>query len=158
MSIRHRDPGLLAGQYPASSKPTLSASFVAPDLRRPALGREAAIRVGGGGLFAVALLGAGAWWAMRGRGESRGLSYPPQPCGLPYEKFRSGWTFANAYEHVAWGRGDGPRTITKKTVLREMGKLKREEWQRYRTECEVASEIDAEREAIRADDGDTSWP
>lgn len=77
--------------------------------------------------------GAGAAW---GR-QLDELEYPPQPCGLDYERFRGGWTYGQAYEHVAWGRGDAPRTITPGVVKREMGRLKRAEYERYQADCEA---------------------
>jgi len=80
-----------------------------------------------------------------------GLAYPPQPCGLPYKEFRSGWSFRDAYEHVAWARGDEPRTVTQRTVVRELAKLKRAEFQRYQDDCAAGDEGEY------ADEGDTSF-
>jgi len=80
--------------------------------------------------------------------KGKGLGFPPQPCGLSYKDFKSGWTFKQAYEHVAYGRGEGPRTITQRTVLREMNALKRAEYDRYQQSC------DATPRAKRASDCD----
>lgn len=67
------------------------------------------------------------------------LGFPRQPCGLSYKDFRSGWTYADAYEHVAYGRGEGPRTITQRTVLRELNALKRAEFERYQANCDASA-------------------
>jgi hypothetical protein len=69
----------------------------------------------------------------------KGLGYPAQPCGLSYKDFRGGWAFRDAYEHVAWARGEGPRTITQRTVLRELAKLKKLEYERYLEACAATS-------------------
>jgi hypothetical protein len=79
--------------------------------------------------------------ARKGQGprKGQGLGYPPQPCGLSYKDFRAGWAFRDADEHVAWARGEGPRTITQRTVLRELAKLKRLEYERYQDDCSLGS-------------------
>ena len=69
------------------------------------------------------------------RSRRRGLGYPPQPCGLSYKDFRGGWTYADAYEMVAYGRGDTPRTVTQNVVRRMLSKLKRDEYDRYNDDC-----------------------
>jgi len=87
-----------------------------------------------------------------------GLAYPPQPCGLPYKEFKSGWTYRDAYEHVAWGRGEGPRTVTQRTVLREMAKLKKDEYQRYKDDCAIGDGgARDDDEGEYAEEGDTSF-
>lgn len=64
------------------------------------------------------------------------IGYPSgQPCGLDYKSFRSGWTFKDAYEHVAYGRGEGYRTITPNVVRRELSRLKKLEFERYNEDC-----------------------
>jgi len=71
--------------------------------------------------------------------KPKGLGYPQQPCGLSYEQFRSGWRYADAYEFIAF-RPES-KGVSQKAVLREMGKLKRAEFERYRDECEGAAAV-----------------
>ena len=87
------------------------------------------------------------------------LAYPAQPCGLPYRDFKSGWLYKDAYEHVAYGRGEGPRTITQRTVLRQMSRLKKDEYQRYKDDCAIGSREapEGEDEGVYAEEGDTSF-
>lgn len=80
--------------------------------------------------------------------DLHGLSYPSQDCGKSYEDFRSGWTFKEAYEHVAYQQRDTPRTITRNVVARELGKLKRSEYERYLADCEGQA-IYEQAEAVR---------
>lgn len=68
-------------------------------------------------------------------GKRSKLGFPPQPCGLSYKDFRAGWKYRDAYEMVAYGRGEGPRTITPRTVQRELRKLKQAEYERYLESC-----------------------
>jgi hypothetical protein len=65
------DPSSLAAQYPTSAKPSLPASFVAPNLTRQNVSPGA---VGAGGLVVIGLGAAALWWASsRGdRSRSRG--------------------------------------------------------------------------------------
>lgn len=67
--------------------------------------------------------------------RSKALGYPPQPCGLPYGKFRGGWTFQEAYEQIAWGTG---RRVSTKQVRGAMRDLKQLEFERYTEECSTA--------------------
>jgi len=91
----------------------------------------------------------------------KGLGYPAQACDLAYPKFKSGWTYQDAYEQVAWGRGDAPRTITRRVVLRQLAKLKRDEFTRYQKDCTLgarfARKAAEEREGEYAEEGDTSF-
>ena len=91
------------------------------------------------GLLALGAAAAGGAYAVKRYRKRRGLgalNYPPQPCGLDYKSFRGGWDYAAAYENVAWGRGDAPRTVTPGVVKREMGRLKKAEFERYKADCE----------------------
>ena len=79
--------------------------------------------------------------------KSQGLAYPPQGCNLNYDKFRSGWTFKEAYEHLAYRRDDNGRSFSpsKKRIIGEMAKLKREEYERYLEDCQSATKTECRR-------------
>lgn len=94
--------------------------------------------------------------------------YPPQPCGKSYEDFRVGFTYKDAYDQVAFGRPQEEgtyRTIGQSTVLRQLGRMKRDAYDRYREDCEAQAEYEREqafggREGEYADDSgefDTSF-
>jgi hypothetical protein len=57
-----------------------------------------------------------------------------QVCDLTYRDFRSGWTYKDAYEHLAWGR-ESQWSPGRRAVLRHMAKLKRDEWEQHQTAC-----------------------
>lgn len=65
------------------------------------------------------------------------LKYPPQPCGLPYDKFRSGWSFREAYEALAYRKDAQGRTFapSQGRIKGALSKLKRQEFERYQAEC-----------------------
>lgn len=68
-----------------------------------------------------------------------GWLWPAQPCGLPYDKFRSGLTFKDAYEWLAYRtneRGESFRP-SQKRIVGAMAKLKREMFSQYTKGCEV---------------------
>lgn len=71
--------------------------------------------------------------------ELAGLDYPPQPCGLDYEKFRSGWKYAEAYEMIAW-RPES-KGVSQRAVLRQMKKLKQSEYEQYVSDCEHGGDV-----------------
>lgn len=71
----------------------------------------------------------------------RGLGWlwPAQPCGLPYEKFRSGLKFADAYEWLAYRtneRGESFRP-SQKRIVSAMAQLKREMYEQYQKGCAI---------------------
>lgn len=84
------------------------------------------------------------------------LGYPPQPCGLPYEKFRSGWTYRDAYMNLVYRKDASGRTFapSNKRVVQHLGKLKRQEYERYQSECRSP---EFEREGTYAEEGDVSF-
>ncbi len=76
----------------------------------------------------------------KGKGRRKGLGYPSQPCGLDYARFRSGWTFKDAYDMVAFRGEDSPKGVSQRMVLRQLRKLKQDEYERYLEDCAVTSQ------------------
>lgn len=76
----------------------------------------------------------------RRKGELAGLGYPPQPCGLPYEKFRAGITYRDAYEALAYRKNDRGETFkpSSKRIVSLMAKMKRQHFERYQEDCAAA--------------------
>lgn len=78
----------------------------------------------------------------RRRPRGLGWLYPPQPCGLPYEKFRSGLHFKDAYEALAY-RKHGPHEQTfspsPRRVVSQLSTMKHEMFEQYQKDCEEAT-------------------
>ena len=55
-------------------------------------------------------------------------------CGVSYKDFRSGWTYADAFEMVG-GRGGAAHRPSQRKVLRMMRKLKLDEWELHQRAC-----------------------
>lgn len=71
-------------------------------------------------------------------------------CGVSYEKFRSGWSFAEAAEMVgARGKGGGEPTYrpSRAKILRMMARLKRDEWEAHQRACAAPREQQAPQSA-----------
>lgn len=64
--------------------------------------------------------------------------YTPQPCGRTYDQFRSGYTYKDAYDMLAYGaKEEGVyRTIGRSTVMRALSKLKKEAFDLYTQDCD----------------------
>ncbi|MEQ8888930.1 MAG: hypothetical protein RID93_14930, partial [Sandaracinaceae bacterium] len=52
-------------------------------------------------------------------------------CGLTYDRFRTGVTYAEAYHWIAWNR----EHTSRRAVLRAMGSHKRDMWALHLEEC-----------------------
>lgn len=68
-----------------------------------------------------------------------GWLWPAQPCGLPYDKFRSGLTFKDAYEWLAYRQNEQGQSFrpSQRRIVGAMAKLKREMFSQYEKGCEV---------------------
>lgn len=81
--------------------------------------------------------------ARRPRPRGLGWLYPPQPCGLPYDKFRSGLVFKDAYEALAY-RKHGPHEMTfspsPRRVVSQLSTMKHEMFNQYQKDCADASD------------------
>jgi hypothetical protein len=81
------------------------------------------------------------------------LGYPPQSsCNLAYEDFRGGWTFKEAYDHLAFRKNADDRSFkpSTKAIRSEMARLKRVEYERYLADCaeQATYESDLEPEPV----------
>lgn len=74
---------------------------------------------------------------MKRRKTRGGLGYPPQPCGLPHEKFRGSVTYRDAYEALAYRRNEQGQTFkpSSKRIVSMMAKMKRQAFERYQEDC-----------------------
>lgn len=68
-----------------------------------------------------------------------GWLWPAQPCGKPYAKFRSGTTFAEAYEWLAYRANERGETFrpSKKRIINAMAQIKRSMFEIYTKSCAV---------------------
>lgn len=76
-------------------------------------------------------------------------------CGIDYKAFRSGWSFADAWEMLGgktdpYDRpaGHGPSV---KRVRRLLGKLKRDEWERHQQACAAGESEDIDWDKLSED-------
>lgn len=72
-------------------------------------------------------------------GRGLGWLWPAQPCGLPYEKFRSGLHFRDAYEWLAFRQNEQGQSFrpSQKRIVSAMAHLKREMYDQYTKGCAI---------------------
>ena len=72
-----------------------------------------------------------------GLGAGLGWLWPLQDCGKPYDKFRAGFTFKDAYDWLAYRKNEQGQSFrpSQRRIVGAMAHLKREAFEQYQQGC-----------------------